>query len=72
MEKKKHDEALSARPIAEKVVAKMKRRMRGKVVNIKNVIDGRATAEELHKTGVTHSEVSQVNGWRGPDCMIQR
>ena len=58
MDKKKHDRALSARPIAGKLVAKMKRSMRAKVVNIKNVLDGRATAEELHKTVVTQEELA--------------
>ncbi|MGD1095438.1 MAG: hypothetical protein ABSB35_26020 [Bryobacteraceae bacterium] len=58
MDKKKHDQALSARPLAGKVVAKMKRSMRAKVVNIKNVLDGRATAEDLHKTVVTQEELA--------------
>ena len=58
MDKKKHDQALSTRPIAGKVVAKTKRSMRAKVVNIKNALDGRATAEELHKTVVTQEELA--------------
>jgi hypothetical protein len=34
MDKKKHDEAVIARPIAGKVVARMKRRLRAKVVSL--------------------------------------
>jgi len=40
---------LSGEPIAEKLLAKMKRRRRGKVVNIREVIDGHAMAEKLRK-----------------------
>jgi hypothetical protein len=61
MDKKKRYQALSARPIAGKVVAKMKRSMRAKVVNIKNVLDGRATAEELHRTVVTQEELAGID-----------
>ncbi len=45
MDKTKPHEALSGRPIAKRVIAKMKRHKRGKVVDIKNVIHGRAMAE---------------------------
>jgi hypothetical protein len=41
-------------PIARRLVAKMERPVRGKVVNIKNVIAGQAAAEELQKTVVTN------------------
>jgi hypothetical protein len=41
--------ALNGRPIAGKIVAKMTRRLRNKVINIGDVVDGRATAEELHQ-----------------------
>jgi len=51
--KRKHSDAVSGNPIAERLVAKMKREVRGKVVNIKDVIAGRAIAEELQKTVVT-------------------
>ncbi len=44
---------LSGTPIAEKLVAKMKRQVRGKVTNLKHVIAGRALAEELQRTVVT-------------------
>lgn len=37
MDKKKRDEALSGKPIAEKLVAKMKRAAHGKVVNLGDV-----------------------------------
>ena len=45
--------ARSGYPIAEKLVARMKREARGKVVNLKSVIAGRAAAEELQRTVVT-------------------
>lgn len=40
-------------PIAEKLVARMKRELRGRVVDLRRVIAGRAAAEELQKTVVT-------------------
>ena len=54
----KPEETLSARPIAKRVVAKMKLHWQRKVVNIKNVIRGRAMAEDLQKTVVTQNELS--------------
>ncbi|MDP2626024.1 MAG: hypothetical protein Q8Q58_03840 [Candidatus Rokubacteria bacterium] len=45
--------AKSGYPIAEKLVARMKREVRGKVVNLKSAIAGRAAAEELQRTVVT-------------------
>ena len=55
MNKKNHE--VSGKPIAEKLVAKMKRAARGKAVNIKDVINSRATAEELQKTVVSQKEL---------------
>jgi hypothetical protein len=49
---------VSGKPIAGKLVAKMKRAARGKAVNIKDVINSRATAEELQKTVVTSEELA--------------
>jgi hypothetical protein len=43
----------SGHPIAEKMVARMKREVRGKVVDLKSLIAGRAAAEELQRTVVT-------------------
>ena len=40
MDKKKHDQALTGQPIAAKLVAKMRRRAHGKVVNLGDVISG--------------------------------
>jgi hypothetical protein len=40
----------SGHPIAEKLVARMKREVRGKVVDLESVIAGRAAAEELQET----------------------
>ena len=53
MAKRKHSDALSGNRIAERLVAKMKREFRGKVVNLGNIIAGRAAAEELQKPVVT-------------------
>jgi len=57
MDKTKPDQALSDRPIAKKIVAKMKLHWQRKVVNIKNVIVGHAMAEELQKTVVSQKEL---------------
>jgi hypothetical protein len=50
MDKTKHHEALSGRPIAAKAIASMRRRTRSMTVTIENVLGGCATAEELHRT----------------------
>ena len=57
MDKTKPDQALSGRPIAKKIVAKMKLNWQRKVVNIKNVIAGHAMAEELQKTVVGQKDL---------------
>jgi hypothetical protein len=51
--KRRHNHEVSGNPIGEKLVARMKREMGGKVVNLKHVLAGRAAAEELQKTVVT-------------------
>jgi hypothetical protein len=61
MDKTKLGKALSGGPIAEKIVAKMKRRMRSKIVNIRKVIESRTTAEELHKTVATQEELAGLD-----------
>ena len=53
MDGKKHDQSLTDKPIAAKLVAMMKRRAYGKVVNLGDVISGRAAATELQKTVAT-------------------
>ena len=58
MDKTKPDQALSGRPIAKKIVAKMKLHWQRKVVNIKNVIAGHAMAEELQKTVVSQKDLA--------------
>ena len=50
--RKRGDVLRSGYPIAEKLVARMKREVRGKVVDLKSVIAGRAAAEELQRTVV--------------------
>jgi hypothetical protein len=58
MDKTKLDEALSGRPIAKKIVAKMQRHRLGKVFNIKNVVDGLAMAQELQKIVASQEELA--------------
>jgi len=57
MDKTKPGQTLSDRPIAKRIVAKMKLHWQRKVVNIKNVIAGHAIAEELQKTVVSQKEL---------------
>jgi hypothetical protein len=57
MDKTKPDQTLSGRPIAKRIVAKMKLHWQRKVVNIKNVIAGYTMAEELQKTVVSQKEL---------------
>jgi hypothetical protein len=57
MDKTKPDQPLSGRPIAKRIVAKMKLHRQRKVVNIKNVIAGQAVAEEPQKTVVSQKEL---------------
>ena len=57
MDQTKPDPTLSGRPIAKKIVAKMKLHWQRKVVNIKKVIAGHAMAEELQKTVVSQKEL---------------
>ena len=56
MDKTKPDEALNSRPIARKVLAKLRLHWQRKVVDIKNVIRGRAMAGELRETVVSQKE----------------
>src|ERR1035441_7887485 len=58
MDKTKPHEALSGRPIAKKVLAKMKLHWQRKVVDIKYVIHGRAMADDLQKTVVSQKELA--------------
>ncbi len=57
MAKKTH-QALNDKPIARKLLAKMKMQWQRKVVNIKHVITGRAMVEELLKTVVSQKELA--------------
>ena len=58
MDNTKPGQALSGRPIAKKVLAKMKLHSQRKVVDIRNVIAGRAIAEELQKAVVRQKELA--------------
>jgi hypothetical protein len=61
MDKTKPNEALGGRPIGKKIVAKMKRHRQGKVVDIKDWVDGRTTAEELHKEIMAQKELGSLD-----------
>lgn len=61
MDKTKRDETLSGRPIAKKIVAKMKRHSRGKVVDIKSWVEGRATAEEMRREITAQKELAMLD-----------
>lgn len=58
MKTTKPQQTLSGRPIAEKLVAKMRSSARRKVISIRNVIRGRAMAEELQKTVVSQQKLA--------------
>ncbi|MDZ4799711.1 MAG: hypothetical protein SGI92_16255 [Bryobacteraceae bacterium] len=60
MDKTKADEALSERPIAKKVIARMKRRGRGKAVDISSWADGGGTAEEMEKEITAQAEFAAL------------
>lgn len=66
MDKKKHDQALTGKPIAAKLVAKMERRAHGKVVNLGDVISGRAAATELQKTVATKEDLAGFHPAHAP------
>ena len=61
MDKIKPGPPLTAKPIAEKIVAKMKQSTRRKVINIGNAIRGRATAEELQKTIASRENLAKLH-----------
>jgi len=51
----------STAPMAAKVIAEMKRHSRGKIVRLKDVIGGRAVAEELQKTVVGPERLASMH-----------
>jgi len=57
----KRDETLSSNPIARKLVASLRRSLRGKVVNIGHVIKARAAAEDLQGTVVTADRLADFH-----------
>ena len=61
MDKTKPNTTLSRRPIAEKIVAKMKQSTRRKVINIGNAIRGRAMAEEMQKSIASREELAKLH-----------
>jgi hypothetical protein len=60
MDKTKPDATLIG-PIAKKVVAKVRRHLGRRVVNIKRVLDGRAMAEGLQKTIATQKDLASLD-----------
>lgn len=58
MDKKRQSEPLSGKSIAAGLIARMKRRQRGKVVDLGDIINGRAAAERLQETVVTQEELA--------------
>jgi hypothetical protein len=58
MDKQKKRDGITGRPIAERLVAKMKRETSRKIVDMKSVIAGRALAEELQKTVATQETLA--------------
>ena len=61
MDKTKPDDAVSGRPIAKRILAKMRLDWQRKVVNIKNVIAGHAMAEDLQTTVVSRKELESFH-----------
>ena len=61
MGNKKHSETLSCKPVAGKLVAQMKRRLQDKVVNLGDVITGRAAAEGLQGTVATTEDLAALH-----------
>jgi len=53
--------AAGRRPLAEELVAKMKRHARGKVTDLRSVIAGRAAAKELQKTVATKERLADLH-----------
>lgn len=51
----------AGRPIAKKLIARMKREVRGKVINIANVVAGQAAAADLQKTVATSDETANLH-----------
>jgi hypothetical protein len=52
---------LSGNRIAQNLVAKMKRQAHGKVVNFGDVVTGRASAEELHRTVASKEDLAALH-----------
>jgi hypothetical protein len=61
MGKTRSDETLSGKPIARKIIAKMKRQSHGNVVDIKSWVDTRDTAAEINKEIAARNEYSDLH-----------
>lgn len=60
-EKQTNQQRKPSEVIAEKLVAMMKKKVSGKVVNLKEVMAGRAAAEDLQKTVVTKEHLARLH-----------
>jgi len=54
-------EQMSTAPIAGRLIARMKRKTRGKLVNIKDVVAGRTATEKLQNTVVTEERLKEFS-----------
>ncbi len=58
---RRHPGAKRDRPIAKKLIRKMKKMTRGKVINLEEVMVGRANAEDLQKTVASRDELADLH-----------
>lgn len=61
MDKKNLRPPSSAKPIAEKIVSRIRQNTRRKVINIGNAIRGRTIAEELQKTIASREDIAKLD-----------
>jgi len=55
------DESRRVHPIAERLIERMKKRAHGKVVDLQDVLAGRAVADELQKTVMTEDKLAALH-----------
>lgn len=58
-------------PIADKLVADIKRHAHGKVVNLKEVLVGRSAAEELQKSVATNEDLAGFHPYHAAYVLAQ-
>ncbi len=62
---------MSTAPIAGRLIARMKRKTRGKLVNIKDVVAGRTATEKLQNTVVTEERLKEFHPAHAPYVYAQ-